>query len=117
MHNAGRGQIGNNKTLGKTGNKTPGGGDNTATNPRVRVTTRPWVGLATKPRVPHTPDFLWNSMDSVNLMRLSLKKGAHAILSNGSVQEIRGISLVFREMWDTTNLDRRLSTERTKNHG
>jgi hypothetical protein len=27
------------------------------------------------------------------------------------VQEIRGISLVFREMWDTTNLNRRLSVE------
>jgi hypothetical protein len=26
-------------------------------------------------------------------------------------------TLVFREMWDTTNLDRRLSTERTKIHG
>jgi hypothetical protein len=34
-------------------------------------------------------------------MRLSLKKGAHAILSSAGVQEIRGISLVFREMWDT----------------
>jgi hypothetical protein len=108
MHNAGGAQIGNktpgesdNKTLGKIVNKTPGEGANTAT----------------KPRVPHTPDFLWSSMDSVNLMRLSLKKGAHAILSNGSVQEIGGISLVFREMWDTTTRDRRLSTERTKTHG
>jgi hypothetical protein len=27
----------------------------------------------------------------------------------GSVQEIRGISLVFREMWDTTTLDPRLA--------
>jgi hypothetical protein len=35
-------------------------------------------------------------------MRLSLKKGAHAVLSQLRVQEIRGISLVFREMWDTT---------------
>ena len=26
-------------------------------------------------------------------------------LVHGSVQEIRGISLVFREMWDTTELD------------
>ena len=68
-------------------------------------------------RVPHTPDFLWNSMDSVNLMRLSLKRGAHAILSKGSMQEIRGISLVFREMWDTADLDRRPSTERTKPNG
>jgi hypothetical protein len=101
MHNARGAQTGNNKTLGKTGNKTPGEGDNTVTNPRV----------------PQTPDFLWSSMDSVNLMRLSLKKGAHAILSGGSVQEIRGISLVFREMWDTTNRNRRLSTERTTSHG
>jgi hypothetical protein len=53
----------------------------------------------------------------MNFKRLSLKKGAHAILSDGSVQEIRGISLVFREMWDTTTLDRRLSMERTKTHG
>jgi hypothetical protein len=73
--------------------------------------------VATKLRVPHTPDFLWSSLDSVNFMRLSLKKGAHSNLSNGSVQEIRGISLVFREMWDSTNLDRQISTERTKNHG
>jgi hypothetical protein len=43
-----------------------------------------------------------------NFMRLSLKKGAQAILSNGSVQEIRGISLVFCEMWDTTALYLRL---------
>jgi hypothetical protein len=49
---------------GKTGNKTSGEGDRSATNLRV----------------PH-------------------------------------ISLVFREMWDTTNLNRRLSTERTKTHG
>jgi hypothetical protein len=34
-------------------------------------------------------------------MRLSLKKGAHAVLSGGRVQEIRG----FREMWDTTAPD------------
>ena len=37
-------------------------------------------------------------------MRLSLKKGAHAVLSRVGVQEIRGISLVFREMWDTADL-------------
>jgi hypothetical protein len=34
-------------------------------------------------------------------MRLALKKGAHAVFVEGSVQEIRGISLVFREVWDT----------------
>jgi hypothetical protein len=44
-------------------------------------------------------------MGSAHFMRLSFKKGAHAALSNGNVQEIRGISLVFREMWDTTNLE------------
>jgi hypothetical protein len=37
-------------------------------------------------------------------MRLSLMKGAHAGLVQSGVQEIRGISLVFREMWDTTGL-------------
>jgi hypothetical protein len=40
-------------------------------------------------------------MDSLNLMRLSLKKGAHAILSNGSVQEIRGILRKTSEIWGT----------------
>ncbi len=38
-----------------------------------------------------------------NFMRLSLKKGAHAVLSS-TVQEIWGISLVFREMWNTAAL-------------
>jgi hypothetical protein len=74
MHNALRGMTGNKTPCerdirGRFGNKTP-----------VGVTTKPFVGLVTKPRVPH-------------------------------------ISLVFREMWDTTSLNRRLSTERTKTHG
>jgi hypothetical protein len=34
-------------------------------------------------------------MGSPNFMRLSLKKGAHAVLSGGRVQEIRGISCRF----------------------
>jgi hypothetical protein len=55
--------------------------------------------------VPHIPDFLLSSVGSVNFMRLSLKKGAHATVSSTRVPEIRGISLVFREMWDTTNLN------------
>jgi hypothetical protein len=55
-------------------------------------------------RVPHIPDFLWSLVGSANFMRLSLKKGAQAVVSGGSVQGMRGISLVFREMWDTTNL-------------
>jgi hypothetical protein len=53
----------------RIGDKTPGEGS-----------SKLWVRLATKPRVPH-------------------------------------ISLVFREMWGTRNLDRRLSMERTKTHG
>jgi hypothetical protein len=63
-----------------------------------------------KSRVPHTPDFLWSFVGSRNFLRLSLKKGAHAKerRTRGSVQscvqEIRGISLVFREMWDTAGL-------------
>jgi hypothetical protein len=55
--------------------------------------------------VPHTPDFLWNWSGFANFMRLSLKKGAHTASSGGCVQEIRGISLVFREMWDATALN------------
>jgi hypothetical protein len=92
-------RIGNNKSLSTTSNK-----------PRLKM--KPGLSLrpVTKPWVPHTPDFLWSSLDSVNFMRPSLKKGAHAILSNGTVQEIRGISLVFREMWDTTNHEPRPAT-------
>jgi hypothetical protein len=47
-------------------------------------------------------------MGSTNSMRLSLNKGAHAALSKCSVQEIPGISLVFREMRDATALSLRL---------
>ena len=35
----------------------------------------------------------------------------------GNKSRVPHISLVFREMWDTTNLDRRPSTERTETHG
>ena len=42
-------------------------------------------------------------MGSAHFMRLSFKKGARGLI-HGSVQENRSISLVFREMWDTTNL-------------
>ena len=38
---------------------------------------------------PGPPDFLWNLVASVNFMRLSSRKGAHAVLSNASWQEIR----------------------------
>ena len=51
----------------------------------------------------------------MNFMRLSLMKGAHAAVSSGPVQEIRGISLVFREMWDTTALHRQ-PLDLTKDH-
>ena len=47
-------------------------------------------------RVPHTPDFLCSFLDSLNFLRLSLKKGAHAVPSRSCVQEIWGMSLVFR---------------------
>jgi hypothetical protein len=42
---------------------------------------------------------------SVHFMRLSLKERRTRGLVQTSAQEIRGISLVFREMWDTTNLN------------
>jgi hypothetical protein len=38
---------------------------------------------------PGPPDFLWNLVASVNFMRLSSRKGAHAVLSSASWQEIR----------------------------
>jgi hypothetical protein len=47
-------------------------------------------------------------MGSTTFMRLSLMKGAHAAMSKRRVQEIRGISLVFREMWDATALSLQL---------
>jgi hypothetical protein len=62
------------------------------------------IGL-NKPRVPHTPDFLWNLVGSASYMRLSLEERRTSIPVQRRVQEIRGISLVFREMWDTTNLN------------
>ena len=36
-----------------------------------------------------SPDFLWNLVASVNFMRLSSRKGARAVLSSASWQEIR----------------------------
>jgi hypothetical protein len=36
-----------------------------------------------------TPDFLWNLVALTNIMRLSVKKGAHAALSSAAWQEIR----------------------------
>ena len=36
-----------------------------------------------------SPDFLWNLVASVNSMRLSSRKGAHAVLSSAAWQEIR----------------------------
>jgi hypothetical protein len=35
------------------------------------------------------PDFLWDLVASVNFMRLSLRKGAHVLLSSAAWQEIR----------------------------
>jgi hypothetical protein len=55
--------------------------------------------------MPHIPDFLRDLVGSASFMRLSLMKGAHAGPVQGCVQEIRGISLVFCEMWDATALD------------
>jgi hypothetical protein len=36
-----------------------------------------------------TPDFLWKLVALANIMRLSSKKGAHAVLSSAAWQEIR----------------------------
>jgi hypothetical protein len=41
----------------------------------------------TNRRVPHTPDFLWSSVGSLNFMRLSLKRGAHEVLSRAAYRK------------------------------
>ena len=64
------------------------------------------VGLlmySRKCRVPHILDFLLSLIEPANFMRLSLMKAAHAALAQRTGNP--GISLVFREMWDATNLD------------
>jgi hypothetical protein len=50
------------------------------------------------------PDFLWSFVGSLNFMRLSLKERRTRGPIQSCVQEIRGISLVFREMRDTAVL-------------
>ena len=49
----------------------------------------PAFGLhpVTSRRVPHTPDFLCSLVGSLNFMRLSLKKGAHAVLSKAAYRK------------------------------
>jgi hypothetical protein len=42
----------------------------------------------------------------MNFMRLSSMKAAHAAVDWCRVQGNPGISLVFREMWDSTDVDR-----------
>jgi hypothetical protein len=53
-----------------------------------------WFGFAARgdnSRSLHfaTPDFLWSLVASVSFMRLSARKGAHAVLSSAAWQEIR----------------------------
>jgi hypothetical protein len=60
--------------------------------------------------VPHIPDFLWSFVGSLNFMRLSLKERRTRSPVQSCVQEIRGISLVFGEMWDSTALTPKLFT-------
>jgi hypothetical protein len=60
--------------------------------------------VADKSRVPHIPDFLCRFVGSLNFLRLSSKERRTRGSFQSCVQEIRGISLVFREMWDTAGL-------------
>jgi hypothetical protein len=53
----------------------------------------------------HIPDFLCSLVDSANFMRLSSKERRTRCPVECRVQEIRGISLVFREMWDSAALN------------
>jgi hypothetical protein len=60
--------------------------------------------LPANQRVPHIPDFLWSLVGSTKLYAPFLNERRTRGRVQGCVQEIRGISLVFREMWDTTAL-------------
>ncbi len=57
-----------------------------------------------KARVPHIPDLLRCPTTSLNSTRLSFKERRIRGLVKRSEQEIRGISLVFREMWGSSAL-------------
>jgi hypothetical protein len=47
-----------------------------------------FLALAPDPSpVPHTPDFLWSFVGSLNFMRLSLKKRAHTVLSRAAYRK------------------------------
>jgi hypothetical protein len=67
-------------------------------------------------RVPHTPDFLFSFVGSLNFMRLSLERRTRGPFES-CVQEIRGISFVFREMWDTAGLALKPLAGPTTPHG
>jgi hypothetical protein len=54
-----------------------------------------------------SPDFLWGLSDPTNFMRLSSQKAAHATFREAAYRK-SGISLVFREMWDSTAANLRL---------
>jgi hypothetical protein len=58
----------------------------------------------TNRRVPHTPDFLWGSVGSLDFMRLSLKRGAHEVLSRAAYRKFGASRSFFCEMWDTADL-------------
>ena len=51
-------------------------------------------------------------MGSTNFMPPFLRERRTRSHVQGRVQEIRGISLVFREMWGTTDVDRKASPTR-----
>ena len=58
------------------------------------------AGSTTKRRVPHPPGFLLSLLGSANFMRLSLEKGAHAVLSSAAWQE-SGVLCALGKGWDT----------------
>jgi hypothetical protein len=65
------------------------------------------AGPATKP---------WDSEVNKSLIETGKKTPSEGF-DTVTEPRVPHISLVFREMWDTTNLDRQPSTERTNTHG
>ena len=55
--------------------------------------------------MPHIPDFLWSLVGTIKLYAPFLKERRTRGRVQSCVQEIRGVSLVFREMWDITAAD------------
>jgi hypothetical protein len=68
-------------------------------------------------RVPHIPDFLWSFVGSLNFMRLSLTKGAHAVLSRAAYRKLGASRSFFASCGDTTGFSLKPAADPTALNG